>query len=209
MEQNERPRSEPTIARPGYEAIADVYHRTRPGYPRELVSMVLAHARVGADDATRRSCGYGAFSRLLAERGLRVVAVEPLAAMRAQAPPMAGVAWIEGRFERTSLADRSQHWVVSAQAFHQSDIRRALPEIHRVLKPGGLFTAVWNAPFILERQAIDEITVPYVSRRLVGSGPSMRRHVADRRSLHRDVLGRLHRERRRRAFAIAQTCMSA
>jgi ubiquinone/menaquinone biosynthesis C-methylase UbiE len=75
---------------------------------------------------------------------LKVYAVEPNAAMRAQAPAMAEVQWIDGTFETTPLPDGQVRWVVAAQAFHWADPARALPEMHRILRPGGAFTVLWN-----------------------------------------------------------------
>lgn len=133
----------------GYAAMADVYHRTRPGYPVELLDTLLRHTSVRTGDRVAEiGAGTGHFTQLLAARALTVVAVEPVAQMRAQAPSLNGVTWVDGTFERTGLPDRSQRWVVSAQAFHQAQIRVALPEIRRILEPGGWLTALWNAPHI-------------------------------------------------------------
>src|SRR5262249_35845579 len=132
-----------------YAAIADVYHRTRPRYPEKLLDMLLRHTGVQAGDPVAEiGAGTGHLTRLLAGRDLSVVAVEPVAEMRAQAAALVGVPWMAGTFEHTGLPDRSQRWVVSAQAFHQAQTRVALPEIRRIFQPDGWFTAVWNAPHI-------------------------------------------------------------
>ena len=46
--------------------------------------------------------------------------------------------------EEIPSGDRSYDVVVCAQAFHWFDLDRALPEIARVLKPGGRLSLVWN-----------------------------------------------------------------
>jgi SAM-dependent methyltransferase len=46
--------------------------------------------------------------------------------------------------EEIPAGDFSYDVVVSAQAFHRFDLDRALPEIARVLKPGGRLSLVWN-----------------------------------------------------------------
>jgi SAM-dependent methyltransferase len=146
---------------------AAAYSRARPGYPDEIVDQLIAAAGVGAGDGVADvGAGTGIFTALLAARGLRVVAVEPNAAMRARAPATPGVAWIDGSFEQTGLDGASQRWVVAAQAFHWADPPRALPEIHRVLAPGGAFTVLWNdrdverSPLLQHTRAVIERLVP-------------------------------------------------
>jgi SAM-dependent methyltransferase len=50
----------------------------------------------------------------------------------------------ESGAEEILLPDRSVDVVVAGQAFHWFDHERALPEIARVLKPGGAVAAAWN-----------------------------------------------------------------
>jgi SAM-dependent methyltransferase len=110
-----------------------------------MVDRLVAAAGVSAGDAVADiGAGTGLFTALLVERGLRVAAIEPNVAMRSQAPPIAGVVWLDGSFEATGLAGASQRWAVAAQAFHWADPPRALPELHRVIAPGGCFSVLWN-----------------------------------------------------------------
>lgn len=69
------------------------------------------------------------------------MAVEPVSEMRA----LIGVGEaVDGTAEAIPLADESAALVTAAQAFHWFDLDRALPEIHRVLRPGGWLALVWN-----------------------------------------------------------------
>jgi len=129
----------------GFESLAEIYHRARPGYPEAVLDFLLPRVEVAAGDAvTEIGAGTGRLTQMLARRGLSVNALEPLEAMRNQAPHIDGVCWSHGTFENTGLESRSQKWVVSAQAFHWADPKIALPEIHRILMPQGWLSVLWN-----------------------------------------------------------------
>ncbi|MBE7448080.1 MAG: class I SAM-dependent methyltransferase [Kofleriaceae bacterium] len=120
-------------------------YAARPTYPEALLDRLLVAAGVAAGDRVADlGAGTGLFTRMLAERRLLVEAVEPSQPMRAQAASHPCVRWRRGTFEATGLDDRSVRWVTAAQAFHWADPARALPELHRVLLPGGRLTCLWN-----------------------------------------------------------------
>ena len=129
----------------GFESLAEIYHRARPGYPEAVLDVLLPRVGVGPGDAVAEiGAGTGRLTEVLARRGLSVTALEPLQAMQKQAPCIEGVCWSAGTFEKTGLESRSQKWVVSAQAFHWADPKLALPEIHRILQPQGWLSVLWN-----------------------------------------------------------------
>src|SRR5262245_49009958 len=84
---------------------ADDYAVYRPTYPAAAIDAILdglgAPARLVAADV---GAGTGIASRLLAERGVRVLAVEPNAAMRAVAAAHPRVEAHVGTAEATGLA---------------------------------------------------------------------------------------------------------
>jgi SAM-dependent methyltransferase len=89
--------------------------------------------------------GTGKLTRLLVPTGARVIAVEPVPAMRSklmEAVPAAEA--LDGTAEALPLSDRSADAITAAQAFHWFDLGGALPEVHRVLRPGGTLVLVWN-----------------------------------------------------------------
>ncbi|MGP1309309.1 MAG: class I SAM-dependent methyltransferase [Phycisphaerales bacterium] len=149
------------------------YAKARPSYPAEIVDAVLEglgepSALVIADIGA----GTGVFSRLLADRGPRVLAVEPNATMREAAAPHNRVEFREGTGEATGLPDRAANLVTVAQAFHWMRPEEALREFRRVLVPGGRLAHVWNIqdradPFTdgycaaMERHAVDPPRSPW------------------------------------------------
>ena len=123
---------------------AEAYKGSRPGYPEQLLDELIVEASVKAGDSVvDLGAGTGIFTDLLVNRGLDVTAVDPNEAMMQHAD-LPSVRWVKGTFEETSLPDQSQKWAVAAQAFHWADPHLALPEIRRILKPGSVFTAIWN-----------------------------------------------------------------
>jgi len=135
----------PTAAA-GFGSAADAYERGRPSYPDDAVAYLAAELRLGpAARVLDLAAGTGKLTRLLVEGGAEVVAVEPVAAMRAaleRAVP--GVTVVDGTAESIPLADGSVDAVTVAQAFHWFDAEAAIVEIHRVLRRGGRLGLIWN-----------------------------------------------------------------
>src|ERR1700749_1463975 len=128
------------------------YERGRPPYPPEGVDWLLPP---GARRVLDLGAGNGKLTRQLAGRGLDVVAVEPLAGMRAElSRVLPATPVLDGSGEHIPLPDGSVDAVLAAQAWHWVTPERAAPEVARVVGPGGRLGLVWN-----ER---DE-TVPWVA----------------------------------------------
>lgn len=125
-----------------FAAVADAYERARPGYPAEAVRWLAGEQPL---DVVDLGAGTGKLTRSLVALGHRVVAVEPLAAMRAWIERTAPAAQaLAGSAEAIPLPGASADVVASAQAFHWFDHAVALPEIARVLRPGGRLALAWN-----------------------------------------------------------------
>ena len=135
------------IAARGFGAEAAAYERARPSYPPDAITWLTENLAVGpGSQIVDLAAGTGKLTRLLAGIGADLIAVEPVAGMRAKlheqlpaVPVVAGVA------EALPLADSSVDAVVVAQAFHWFDARRAMAEIARVVRPGGHLALIWNA----------------------------------------------------------------
>src|SRR5579875_2254998 len=122
--------------------VADVYERARPSYPAEAVDwLVPAAARRVADVGA----GTGKFTRGLTGRGFEVIAIEPSAGMRAElARVLPDVTLLAGSAEDIPVESGTLDAVLLAQAWHWVDRTRAVPEVARVLAPGGRLGLVWN-----------------------------------------------------------------
>ncbi|HWJ33154.1 MAG TPA: class I SAM-dependent methyltransferase [Gaiellaceae bacterium] len=149
-----------------FELVADVYERARPEYPADAVAWIakeldLREGRTVLD----LGAGTGKLTRALVATGAHVVAVEPgdamLTELRRVLPEIEA---LRGGAESIPLGDGSVDAVTVGQAFHWFRHGEALPELHRVLRPGGGLALIWNArdqARPLQRE-ISELIKPFV-----------------------------------------------
>jgi ubiquinone/menaquinone biosynthesis C-methylase UbiE len=69
---------------------------------------------------------------------------------------------LDGTAEDVPLPDSSADVVTVAQALHWFDLDRALPEIHRVLRPDGWLVLVWNMRDLEDpvQRAVENLLAP-------------------------------------------------
>jgi len=128
-------------------AAAD-YAQYRPYYPLDAVRWCVAP--LGRDLAQLRildlGAGTGKLTAQLVRLGADVTAVEPdpemLDELRRELPAVRSV---PGTAEQIPLADAGVDAVLCGQSLHWFNLERALPEIARVLVPGGVLGALWNS----------------------------------------------------------------
>ena len=121
------------------------YAQYRPTYPAQAIDFILN----GLGELSKLivadiGAGSGIASRLLADRGVKVIGIEPNTAMRqvAEAHPL--VEFRNGTAEQTTLTDQSVELVTCFQAFHWFQLEPTVKEFNRILKPGGKIALVWN-----------------------------------------------------------------
>jgi SAM-dependent methyltransferase len=126
---------------------AAAYAEYRPDYPAELLAWALAPLRgAGRPRVLDIGAGTGKLTGGLLAQHVDVVAVEPDPAMRAELTSrFPEVDAKSGSAEEIPLPDSSVHAAFAGQALHWFDLDRALPEIRRVLRPGGFLVAMWNS----------------------------------------------------------------
>lgn len=119
-----------------FDSFAADYDRGRPAWPAELLEGIEGR------DVLDLAAGTGKLTSLLVREYPHVIAVEPLASMRAFITPEAEV--VEGTAEAIPLPDASVDAVFVAEAFHWFDSGAAADEIARVLRGGGAVVACFN-----------------------------------------------------------------
>ena len=128
-----------------FDGLGSVYAKHRPTYPAEAIDWI-AETLPPAGTIVDIGTGTGILARQLAERGFRVIGIEPNESMRQVAAQTLDdrIEYRNGAAEATGLATGSVDGVVAAQAFHWFDREAALREFHRILRPRGWVTLLWN-----------------------------------------------------------------
>jgi SAM-dependent methyltransferase len=137
-------------------SVATDYDRYRPPPPPQALDWLIPP---GAQAILDLAAGTGVVTRELIGRAARVVAVEPDERMRAVlADRCAEAEVLAGRGEDIPLPAASVDAVVVSAAWHWLDPGRAVPEITRVLRPGGRLGVLWvsrdmRVPWVAEFNA--------------------------------------------------------
>jgi ubiquinone/menaquinone biosynthesis C-methylase UbiE len=124
-------------------AVVDAYDRGRPPYPLDAAAWLTAEQPVSVLEL---GAGTGKLTEQLVALGHDVHATDPDEAMLERLQQrLPDIRTSLSSAEEIPAGDWSYDVVVCAQAFHWFDHDRALPEIARVLRPGGRLSLVWNA----------------------------------------------------------------
>jgi ubiquinone/menaquinone biosynthesis C-methylase UbiE len=155
--------TQPTLQHGDYTGLGEAYSRYRAAYAENVLTALLALAGKPAAeiDAVDVGAGTGIWTRMLARAGCRsVIAVEPNNEMRrfgaADSADLA-IEWHAGSGEATGLPDACCDFLTMASSFHWVDFKRGTRELHRVLRHGGRFVALWNPRLIKDNPLLLEI----------------------------------------------------
>ena len=159
---------------PDFGPLAESYDRLRPVDSNwmELLELLVAEGDLAGQRILDVGCGTGRLAAVLAERRARVWGVDPSEEMLQQARLSAGksVGLRRGRGEELPFKDAWFDRAVLRTVVHLVDRARALPELARVLVPGGRaviatfapehFESYWLNAFFPEVLEIDRARFP-------------------------------------------------
>ncbi len=162
-----------------FTVLADHYSKYRVGYHEDILSALLGLISSGSTqlDSIDVGAGTGIWTRMVAARGVQCRAVEPNESMRRAGMASNGetlIEWLEGSAEKVPLPSGCCDWVTMASSFHWADFNLALQEFHRLLRPGGWFTCLWNPraieahPVTMDIENTIERIVPELQRKSSG-----------------------------------------
>ncbi len=163
-----------------FTGLGKKYAENRPNYSNTVLNASLGILAKAPNEliVADIGAGTGIWTRMISQAGVKkIYAVEPNDDMRTNAEQSGDqVTWSKGSAENSGLADGSVDWVTMASSFHWADFDLAVKEFHRVLKPGGWFTALWNPrlievnPLLVEIEDYIKSVLPNLER--VSSGRS-------------------------------------
>jgi ubiquinone/menaquinone biosynthesis C-methylase UbiE len=128
-----------------YDQLAELYTPDRVAYSNDLYNALLAFGLSPRHHVLDVGCGTGLASRPLIENGFRVTGVDSSPAMVQRATGhFPSATWVEGRAEALPFEAAQFDAAIAGQSFHRFDRERALAEMIRVLRPGGLVAVWWR-----------------------------------------------------------------
>ena len=139
-----------------WQPLAEAYAANRTGYSSELYDTIAAFGLKRGQSILDVACGTGIAAAPFAANGFRVTGVDASEAMLAQARnAIPGAEFVQGTAENLPFQAGQFDVAISAQAFHWFNRAKALAEIERVLRRGGMVAIWWK--HLMAQDTVGEI----------------------------------------------------
>jgi ubiquinone/menaquinone biosynthesis C-methylase UbiE len=116
-------------------------------------------------------CGTGYFTKEIAKTGANITAIDispELLAIAKNNVSHANVAFIEENAYNMTFDDNRFDYVIGSSVLHHLNIEKAISEIYRILKDGGIIA--FTEPNMMNPQIALQKNIPYIKRKL-GDSP--------------------------------------
>jgi len=143
--------------------VAKFYAENRPDYSKEVLDQLSNNLprNIKESDVVDVGAGTGIWTRMIENLNPKSIrAIEPNNEMRSQGQKFyntSRIEWLNGSAEKIPLPDNCCDWVTMASSFHWANFEKATKEFSRILKPNGMFTALWNPRKITASSLLLEI----------------------------------------------------
>lgn len=127
-----------------FSGFADLYDGVRPRPPDDLAAILVSYCGRSDPDVVDIGSGTGLSTRWAATWARSVIGVEPSSDMRSTADErsLPNVTYVRGYGHETNLKSQCADVVMAVQALHWMEPKETLAEVARVLRPGGVFSAI-------------------------------------------------------------------
>lgn len=133
-------------AQKGFSLGAELYQQVRPSYPPEILVWLQDQLKVSENSTViDLGSGTGKFLPFLLQTQAKVIAFEPVTAMREQLEQSySTVECLQTSSDQLLVKDESINAIICAQSFHWFSNIETLKEMYRVLIHAGHLGLVWN-----------------------------------------------------------------
>lgn len=157
-----------------YNAIGKNYNQTRQPDPRIVNELVERLNLPRGSTIADVGAGTGNYSLAIAQKGYRVIAIEPSVVMQNQAREHPNLSWIESKAEQIPLADRAVDGVIVMLALHHfRNLEQGVKEISRIARAGKLVIFAFEQDCIADFWLTDYF--PYFIRDTKATFPSTKK----------------------------------
>lgn len=127
-----------------FNGLADTYNSARPSVPEYPVRILIRYLQHRPQTVVDIGCGTGLSTSIWQNHCDKVIGVEPNGDMLKVANQLNSdkISFIQAYSHETNLPSESADIVVCSQSFHWMEPAPTLVEIHRILKPNGIFATI-------------------------------------------------------------------